>query len=278
MEKTDSNQELIDLLEAYKTVLMAWDSGIGELDDGTPVRTYINRNTRAVHKVVRRAGCSKTITVSPPPAVGGMIMRSVDPFSCVFQGPYGMNMVPIISDMIDEAVGVIMAGELPPERKEPQKGGSKQRPKHSNWKVFVVHGHDNEAKQSIARFLEKLGLEAIILHERTNAGLTIIEKFEKNSDVAYAVVLMTPDDVGALENEKQKLQHRARQNVILELGYFMGRLGREHVCALLKGDIERPSDSDGIIYIALDPNDGWKILLAKELKEAGLNIDLNKAM
>lgn len=278
MAKTDPNQELIDLLETYKAVLLAWDDGAQELKDGTPVRTYINRNTRAVQKIVRRAGCGRTMTVSPPPAVGGMIMRNVDPFSCIFQGPYGMNMVPIISDMIDETVGVIMAGELPPERKEPPQRNPRQRRAPSNKKVFVVHGRDNEAKQSIARFLEKLGLEAVILHERCNAGLTLIEKFEKNSDVAYAVVLMTPDDVGALEQEKEKLHHRARQNVILELGYFMGRLGREHVCALLKGDIELPSDSDGIIYIALDPNDGWKILLAKELKGAGLEIDLNKAM
>jgi predicted nucleotide-binding protein len=89
---------------------------------------------------------------------------------------------------------------------------------------------------------------------------------------------MTPDDVGCLKSEKENLQARARQNVIFELGYFMGKLGRKNVCALLKDNIERPSDSDGIIYIALDPNDGWKILVAKELKEAGLKVDLNRAV
>jgi predicted nucleotide-binding protein len=140
-----------------------------------------------------------------------------------------------------------------------------------------VHGHDNEVKQTVARYLEKLGIEVTILHEKASSGNTIIEKFERNSDVAYAVVLMTPDDVGAVKDQREQLNYRARQNVIFELGYFMGKLDRKRVCALLKGDIERPSDYDGIIYIALDPADGWKLLLAKEMKEAGLNIDLNLA-
>jgi len=272
------DEKLIELLETYKAALQAWDSGHETLDDNTPIRTVINRNTRAVRKIIWRAGCGKVVTVGPPPAIGGMIMPNVDPFSCIFQGPYGTNMIPMIIDMIDETVGVIMAGELPPEQPDEPNHTSKGRLPSSNKKVFIVHGHDNEVKQTVARFLEKLGLEAVILHERSNAGLTIIEKFEKHSDVAYAIVLMTPDDLGTLKTEKDRLQERARQNVVFELGYFMGKLGRNYVCALLKGNIEIPSDSDGIIYIALDPNDGWRILLAKELKDAGLNIDMNKAV
>ncbi|MCC9656418.1 TIR domain-containing protein [Rhodopirellula halodulae] len=215
------------------------------------------------------------MTVSPPAAVGGLIMRNVDPFSCVFEGPYGMSMTSVISDMIDETVGVIQAGELRPESKpKPEKKGKAK----SSRKVFVVHGHDNETKQTVARFLEKLGLEAVILHERSNKGLTLIEKFEQNSDVAYAVVLMTPDDVGAAKADAKTLNARARQNVVLELGYFMGKLGRKNVAAILRGDIERPSDYDGVVYIGYDLNDGWKLLLAKELKEAGLDVDLNAVM
>lgn len=276
-ENKKTNTDLIKLLENYKMAVQAWSHGHQTLDDGTSIRTFINRSTQAVRKLVWRACCGRTMTISPPPLVGGMIMQNVDPFAYVFEGPYGINMVPIISDMIDETVGVIMAGELPPEQKEKTPVRDKKRPLSQN-KVFVVHGRDNEAKQTVARFLEKLGLEAIILHERSNAGLTIIEKFEKHSDVAYAVVIMTPDDIGCLKDEKDNIQARARQNVIFELGYFMGKLGRKNVCALLKDNIERPSDSDGIIYIALDPNDGWKILVAKELKEAGLKVDLNKAV
>ena len=100
-------------------------------------------------------------------------------------------------------------------------------------KVFIVHGHDNEAKERVARFLEKLGLEPIILHEKASSGRTIIEKFETYSgDIAFAVVLLTPDDVGCAALSRENQKPRARQNVILELGYFLGRLGRVRICAL----------------------------------------------
>jgi predicted nucleotide-binding protein len=269
------NDELIQYLEEYKKILLAWKSGNVSRESRQEARSWINQNTPKVRKLVWRAGCGKTMTVGPPPAVGGMIMRNVDPFSTLFDGPYGLNMIPIACDMIDGAIGVIKSEGLPP-LKENNSGSSKnKRSEPSNTKVFLVHGQDNEAKQTVARFLEKIGLEVIILHERASSGMTIIEKFEQNSDVAFAVVLMTPDDVGSIKTDKENLRFRARQNVIFELGYFMAKLGRENVCALLKGDLERPSDYDGIIYIALDPNGGWKILLAKEMKESGIAVDLN---
>lgn len=274
----EDTQALRQQLEDYQTALMAYDQGHERLNDGTSIRTFINRNTPAVRKLVWRAGCGKTMTISPPPAVGGLIMRNVDPFSCVFEGPYGMNMTSVICDMIDEAVGVIEAGEIRPEKKPKSE---KKSTKKSSRKVFIVHGHDNEIKQTVARFLEQLGLEAVILHERSNQGMTIIEKFEQNADVAYAVVLMTPDDLGAAKKDAKSvkaLKSRARQNVVLELGYFMGKLGRKNVSAILRGDIERPSDYDGVVYIGYDLNDGWKLLLAKELKEAGMDVDLNAVM
>jgi predicted nucleotide-binding protein len=141
-------------------------------------------------------------------------------------------------------------------------------------RVFVVHGHDGEAKEATARFLERLGLEPIILHEQPNGGRTIIEKFEVfSSDVAFAVILLTPDDVGAAA-ENAPLKPRARQNVILELGYFMGRLGRTRVCALHRGDVELPSDYQGILYIPLDPSGAWKTQLAQELVHCKLPINL----
>jgi len=131
-------------------------------------------------------------------------------------------------------------------------------------------------KQTVARFLENIKLEPIILHEQANKGKTIIEKFESNSDVHYAVVLMSPDDVGNSKNNKDELLFRSRQNVIFELGYFFGKLGRGNVCVLLKDDVEKPSDYDGIIYIPFDEHDGWKTKLVKELKSSGLDIDMNK--
>ena len=145
-------------------------------------------------------------------------------------------------------------------------------------KVFIVHGHDDEMKVNVARLLEKFDLEPIILSEQADLGRTIIEKFEEESNVGFAVVLMSDkDDMGA-EIGSTDYKPRARQNVILELGYFIGRLGRKnHVCVLKKGDVEVPSDILGIVYKQYNSNDeGWKLSLAKELKSAGYSIDLNQ--
>lgn len=142
-------------------------------------------------------------------------------------------------------------------------------------KVFVVHGHDEGAKQTVARFLEKLRLEAVVLSERPNEGRTIIEKFEKNSDVGFAIVLLTPDDMGYPKDDHDQIRPRARQNVILELGYFVGRLSRSKVCALYKGTVEMPSDFHGVIYLPMDEGGGWKLKVASELKQAGIEVDLN---
>lgn len=142
-------------------------------------------------------------------------------------------------------------------------------------KVFVVHGHDEAAKESTARFLEKLDLEPIILHEQASGGRTIIEKFEKySSDVGFAVVLLTPDDHCASKTESAGLQPRARQNVVLELGYFLGRLTRNRVCALHKGGIELPSDIQGVIYVEMDDAGAWRTKLAQELVHAKCPINL----
>ena len=143
--------------------------------------------------------------------------------------------------------------------------------------VFVIHGRDNEAKETVARFLTRLDLTPVILHEQSNQGRTIIEKFEQHAQVGFAVALLTPDDVGALQENSNDLKPRARQNVIFEFGYFIGRLGRNRVCALTKGDVEIPSDYDGVVYIPLDDR-AWKMDLVKELQSARYNVDANKAL
>lgn len=152
------------------------------------------------------------------------------------------------------------------------------RPSHPrivSKKVFVVHGHDDGMRETVARFIEKLGLTPIILSEQPNAGKTIIEKFEASSeDVGYAVVLLTPDDIGYPKDRPEAAQPRARQNVILELGYFVAKLGRSGVCALHKGDVEIPSDYHGVLYLKMDSH--WQIVLAKEIKQVIRDIDLNK--
>jgi len=131
-------------------------------------------------------------------------------------------------------------------------------------KVFIVHGRDNGAKHEVARFLERLGIEPVILHERPNKGRTLISKFqEESADIRFAVVLMTPDDVGGVVGGTQ--QPRARQNVIFELGFFLGQLGADRVCALFSGNIERPSDFEGVVYVEYGTNTAWKTDLAREL-------------
>ena len=144
--------------------------------------------------------------------------------------------------------------------------------------VFVVHGHDHDASDTVARFIERLGLKPIILREQPNRGRTIIEKFEDYSNVGFAVVLMTPDDLGALASERERLKPRARQNVVFELGFFIGKLGRERVCVLYEQDVEIPSDYDGVVYVPKDERGAWKQDLAKELNAAGIPVDMNKMM
>jgi len=141
-------------------------------------------------------------------------------------------------------------------------------------KVFIVHGHDEAALHGLARFVEKLGLEAIILKEKPNQGRTIIEKFEDAArDVGFAIVLFTPDDEAIHAGQSSQ---RARQNVVFELGYFSGVLGRGKVCLLRKGDVEIPSDLYGVIYTDMDGAEGWKQRLVMELKAAQMDFDANR--
>jgi predicted nucleotide-binding protein len=152
--------------------------------------------------------------------------------------------------------------------------------KHVNRKIFIVHGHDAGLKNEVARLLESLELKPIILHEQPNLGQTIIEKFEETvKDVKFAIVLITPDDVcGEQLNDRLTPQPktRARQNVILELGYFIGKLGRSHVCTLYINGTEIPSDIFGVIYTPVDSGGAWKLKLAKEIKASGIPVDMNK--
>jgi hypothetical protein len=148
-----------------------------------------------------------------------------------------------------------------------------------NNSVFVVHGQDEATKQTVARYLEKIGVQPVILQEQINRGMSLIEKFEDYASRAgFAVILMTPDDIGGPVGREGERKQRARQNVVLELGYFFAKLSRERVVVLIKDEVELPSDVMGIVYERMDVNEGWKFKLARELKAAGFNIDLNNAV
>lgn len=139
-------------------------------------------------------------------------------------------------------------------------------------RIFVVHGHDGELKHAVARLVEKQDLEAIILSEQANMGKTIIEKFEENSDVSGAICLFTADDLGRAKAAPDD-QPRARQNIVFEAGYFMGKLSRSRVVIIAESGVELPSDMQGIVYTN---KNNWEIDVLKELKAMGYAIDFNK--
>lgn len=166
----------------------------------------------------------------------------------------------------DESVGTFKEAAVPhPERAEQE--SSSRSPN----RVFVVHGQNDSARSAIVSFLSEVGLEGIVLHEQPSMGRHLLTKFIEEAElVTFAIVLMTDDDVGALKGSELAPRARARQNVILELGYFLAHLGQERVCALITPDLETPSDFDGIVYIRMDDDGRWQTELKRELRAAGM--------
>ena len=152
----------------------------------------------------------------------------------------------------------------------------KEIPIYSNHKVFIVHGRDHNLLTQVENVLMKLGLDPIVLQEQANNGKTIIEKIEECTDLGFGIVLYTPCDEGRLKSEGGELKPRARQNVVLEHGYLMAKLGRERVCCLVSDDVEFPSDIQGVVYTSAKNVGQWKYKIAKELKAAGFSIDTSK--
>lgn len=188
----------------------------------------------------------------------------------------GVEEFEVIEPGFHEGLGSIKAGyQMEVKKVQDQQVSSVKKVKENvlNNKVFIVHGHDDLAKVTLARFLEQVGLEPVILHEQASSSQTIIEKIESHSDVGYAIVLYTPCDTGAkIGND---LVPRARQNVVFEHGYFIGKLGRSKVTALVKGNVETPNDISGVVYIDLDDRGAWKMDVAKELIKANFSIDFS---
>lgn len=160
------------------------------------------------------------------------------------------------SQVVEGAVPVEVAG-----------GGPDRR-------VFVVYGHDTASRDALELLLLKMGLDPIILQNLPASGDTIIEKLEtylgEHANVGFACVLLTPDDEGHVAGKAEDKRYRARQNVILELGMVLAKLGRRRVAIVLKESVERPSDIAGLIYLPFTERvDEVKALLFRELKAAG---------
>ncbi len=172
---------------------------------------------------------------------------------------------------VERGEDVTFALLVKPSPKEKEMAAERVAPPSKE--VFVVHGHDELLRETVARFLSSLGCVPFILHEQANEGKTIIEKFEANAvRCGYAVVLLTADDEGNKAGSKDR-KLRARQNVVFEFGYFAGAKGRNKVAALVKGNIEIPTDLQGFVYINVEKED-WRRKLAKELRNAGVPVSL----
>lgn len=147
-------------------------------------------------------------------------------------------------------------------------------PQHISKKVFIVHGHDFKAKDELTSILSTLRFEPIILDRQPNEGKTLIEKLEKHSDVGYAFIILTPDDIGRKKDDETE-SPRARQNVVFEYGLFVGKLGRNRICCLRKGDIELPSDLQGVAYIQFNSSvNEIQLAIVRELRAAGYEVEI----
>ena len=146
-------------------------------------------------------------------------------------------------------------------------------------KVHIVHGPDEETKTTVAKFIENLGLKPTVLDRKPSKGQTVIDKFDEQADKAgFAIALLTPDDVGALKDEADRqLNPRAHQNVLFELGYFIGKLNPNRVCLLYKEGVELPSGIRDVAYVPMDSADAWKLKLRQGMRKVGLPIDISRA-
>jgi predicted nucleotide-binding protein len=144
--------------------------------------------------------------------------------------------------------------------------------------ILLIHGRDETAKETILKFIEKLEHRAIILHEQSDRGGGIIEKFKQLSKIDFAIFLFTANDIAPSREEPREGQAHGIQNLLFEFGYILGKLGQERVCALYKEKMEIPPDYSGIVFLPMDSRGVWKLLVAKEMKQAGIEIDLNKAV
>ncbi len=180
-------------------------------------------------------------------------------------------------DSIIERIELIPLKSVVQNTSSNQQEGLPSQPRSK--KVFVVHGRDEVAKTSLEVFLHEIGLEPVVLHRQADEGMTIIEKFEKHSEVGYAFILLTPDEIAYLSTEEEKpdtdrqKESRARPNVIFEFGYFVGKLGRSRVCCLYTGNVSLPSDVSGMIYKRYEKSiEEVAYSVIKDLKASGYGI------
>jgi predicted nucleotide-binding protein len=230
-----------------------------------------SEDSRRLVALVKAEDRESSVIVFGGPSYEWLAANKADDVTDAFiRGPAGYK----AKNILQKKAGLPANNALRP-RKRQQRTSSK--------KVFVVHGHDHALKSDLEVFLYKLGLEPIVLHRQPDSGQTLIEKIEKNSDVAYAVIIMTPDDIAfpasqvQVEDAERNLEPRARQNVIFEFGYFAALLGRDRVCCVIKKGVTVPSDLNGFVYKeVVESIEEVGYPLMKEFQAAGLRPTIKK--
>lgn len=259
----DRKKHDIAILNDFKITLQMWN-----LHHRQTERTKINQLLSKVRNILNVTNSNKYVSIDAPQNMGGRnIIKQCNCLDLIFDAPYNTDVSPFVFDAIDSAIGVLSDDEFDYTVK--QNVSTQEQSRVVGKKVFVVYGHDRLMKLEVENFLRsRLKLEVVALDEEPNGGRTIIEKFEHYSkDCAFAVILMSPDDDVEVNGQIFK---RARQNVVLELGYFMAKLGRGKVCAMVRGDVEKPSDISGILHLPYEGD--WKFDLLTELKNAGIEV------
>lgn len=175
------------------------------------------------------------------------------------------------------ALGILEAAVYELSLADPDDPAAETAGKVEATSIFVVHGHNDASKYEVVRLLDRTtALDAVVLHEQANRGATVIEKFERHAgDAVYAVVLLTADDVGRAKGSDTDAP-RGRQNVVFEMGTFVGLLGRSKVAILYGPEVELPSDLAGLVYIPLDEGKAWRLELLKEIEAAGISVDRSR--
>ena len=259
----DRKKQDISILNDFKITLQMWNLHHRQTD-----RSKLNQLMTKVRNILNVTNSNKYVSIDAPLNMGGRnIIKQCNCLDLIFNAPYNTDVSPFVFDAIDSAIGVLFDDEFEYPVKQNNVDVPQEQSKVDSKKVFVVYGHDRLMKLEVENFLRsRLKLDVVVLDEVPNGGRTIIEKFEHFSKgCAFAVILMSPDDNAEVDGQIFK---RARQNVVLELGYFMAKLGRKKVCAIVRGDVEKPSDISGILHLSYERD--WKYDLLTELKDAGL--------
>jgi len=260
----------IDTLKDFKILVQMWNLTHQQTD-----RSKINQMLPKVRSILNLTKSTKYVNIDAPLTLGGQhIVQGGNCLDFIFDAPFNLNVSHYVYDAIDSAIGVLSDDDFEYFEKNVYEIPMKQSEIQSK-KVFIVHGHDTNARNEVELFVRGIGYEPIILCKRADKGNTIIEKIEREAkDVCYAIVIYTSCDLGKDKNADE-LRPRARQNVVFEHGFMCAHLGRSHVCALLEEGVEQPGDLQGVIYKYLNSSGAWRYQIADEMKAAGLDVDKN---